>query len=381
MSGSGKRGTPKPRAKAAAPKRAIPAEAAPVAVASLAVPSEAPAPTAAPAAPPPAAPTAAPPVAAAVPVPAAPPGLAHLPLPLLVLPMGLGGLGLAWREAAVVLGAPAFLGEALLLLTALAWLLVVGAQGLRTLRYPDAMLAEFRHPVRVAFAAAPTIGLMILAGAIWPYAPGLGAGLWSMAVALHLVAAMMLLRRMLAGRGEVAMLAPPLLIPFVGNILAPVFGVRMGFIDASWMMFGVGVLLWLAVLPLLLHRLVAGPPLPLAMRPSIAIFLAPPAVGALALVALTGQAHGVALAMTGVALLLAAALLSLAGELARVPFSLSWWGVTFPTAAFAIMLMGLGFHPVFGWLALALNTVLTGWVAWRTLRVARAGVFLRPEAH
>jgi len=366
---SGKRGPTKPRA----PKRAVPGSAAPVDAPkdgpALAVPSEAvPPPVAAP-------------VIAAVPVPAAPPGLAHLPLPLLVLPMGLGGLGLAWREAATVFGAPAFLGEALLLLTALVWLLVVGAQALRALRYPDAMLAELRHPVRVAFAAAPTVGLMILAGAIWPYAPGFGAGLWGVAVALHLVVAMLLLRRVFAGRGEAAMLAPPLLIPFVGNILAPVFGVRMGYLDASWMMFGVGVLLWLAVLPLLLHRLVAGPPLPLAMRPSVAIFVAPPAVGALAVAVLTGDTHGPALAFTGVALLVAAAVLSLAGELARVPFSLSWWGVTFPSAAFAIMLMGLGFHPVFGWLALALNTGLTGWVAWRTARAARAGVFLRPEAH
>ncbi len=366
---SGTRGPAKPRT----PKRAIPGGAAPLDPPAdgqvLAVPSEA--------APPPVAA----PVMAAVPVPAAPPGLAHLPLPLLVLPMGLGGVGLAWREAAAVLGAPAVVGEALLLLTALVWLLVVGSQVLRALRYPDAMRAELRHPVRVAFAAAPTVGLMILAGAIWPYAPRFGAGLWGVAIALHLVVAMLLLRRMLAGRGEVAMLAPPLLIPFVGNILAPVFGARMGFADASWMMFGVGVLLWLAILPLLLHRLVAGPPLPLAMRPSLAIFIAPPAVGALAVVALTGQTHGVALAFVGVGLLVAAAVLSLAGELARVPFGLSWWGVTFPSAAFAIMLMGLGFHPVFGWLALALTTALTGWVAWRTLRAAQAGAFLRPEAH
>ncbi|MBU8541393.1 SLAC1 family transporter [Falsiroseomonas tokyonensis] len=360
-------GTRKPRA--AKPKQAIPAGAAPIDAPALAVPS-------APAPPPPAAP-----VVAAVPVPHAPPGIAHLPLPLLVLPMGLGGLGLAWREATVSLGAPAVLGEVALLLAALVWLVVVAGQVARGWRYPDAMLAELRHPVRVAFAAAPTVGLMILAGAAFPYAPRLGAGLWCLSVALHLVVAMLLLRRVLAGRGEVAMLAPPLLVPFVGNILAPVIGARMGFHDAAWMMFGVGTVLWLAVLPLLLHRLLAGPPLPLAMKPSIAIFLAPPAVGALAVVALTGQRDELALAFAGVALLVAAALISLAREIARVPFSLTWWGVTFPSAAFAVMLITLGFHPVLGWLALALNTGLTVWVAWRTALAARSGAFLRPEAH
>jgi tellurite resistance protein len=93
----------------------------------------------------------------------------------------------------------------------------------------------------------------------------------------------------------------------------------MGFVDASWMMFGVGLVLWLAVLPLLLHRLLAGPPLPAPLRPTLAILVAPPAVGALALVGLTGAAGGPSLALTGVALLFAAVLLSLAAELARCP--------------------------------------------------------------
>lgn len=307
--------------------------------------------------------------------------LAHLPLPLLAIPMGTGGVGLAWREAARALGAPTLIGEALLLATAALWLLLVGLQGWRALLHTEAFLAELRHPVRVAFAAAPTIGLMILSAAFWPYAPGFGALLWSLAVPLHLIVAMLLLRRVLGGRGEAAMLAPPLLIPFVGNILAPVFGARMGFLDASWMMFGLGLVLWLMVMPLLLHRLLAGPPLPPPLKPAIAIFLAPPAVGALALVALTGSTGGPVLMLAGVALLFAAVLVSLAREIAAAPFGPAWWGLTFPTAAFAILVMVLGAPALLAWTALLLTTGITGYVAWRTARAAQAGVFLRPEAH
>ena len=96
------------------------------------------------------------------------PNVAHLPLPLLAMPMGLGGVGLAWRQAATQLGAPALVGEALLALTALVWVAVVGLQLLRALRHTDALLAELAHPVRAAFAAAPTIGLMIVSAAAWP---------------------------------------------------------------------------------------------------------------------------------------------------------------------------------------------------------------------
>lgn len=315
---------------------------------------------------------------AAVPAPLRP-TLEHLPLPLLAMPMGTGGVGLAWRQAAPALGAPAAIGEALLALTVLLWVAIVVLHALRVARHPHAVLQETRHPVRVAFAAAPTIGVMIISAFLHPYAPAPAAALWSVAVALHLLVAMLLLRRVLAGRGDPMMLAPPLLIPLVGNILAPVFGVRMGFLDMSWMMFGVGLVLWLAVQPLLLYRLFAGPALPPPLVPSLVILVAPPAVGALALVALTGQAGGVVLALAGVAVLVAAVLLSLAGEIARIPFGMPWWGTTFPSAAFAIMLMATGFPAWLCWAALFGATALTGWVAWRTALAARAGVFYRPE--
>jgi tellurite resistance protein len=316
-------------------------------------------------------------------VPSAPaatrPTLAHLPFPLLAMPMGLGGVGLAWRQAQASFGAPAAIGEALLAATALLWIAVVALHLLRALRHHAAVAAEARHPVRAAFLAAPTVGLMIVAAFAHRHAPQLGAVLWSAAVALHLCVAMLLLRRIIGGGGEAGMLAPPLLIPLVGNILAPVFGAPMGFLDLSWMMFGIGLVLWLAVLPLLLHRLLAGPALPPPLRPTLCILLAPPAVAALALIALTGAAQGPPMLFTGVALLVAATLLSLAGEFAKVPFSLAWWGVTFPTAALATLLMAQGFPVWLAGPALAVTTGLTAWVAWRTVRAAVAGAFFRAE--
>jgi tellurite resistance protein len=137
--------------------------------------------------------------------------------------------------------------------------------------------------------------------------------------------------------------------------------------------------LWLAMLPLLLHRMLAGPPLPPALRPTLAILLAPPAVAGLAVIAILGQPGGLSLAFAGIALLVAAVLLSMAGELAKVPFGLPWWGVTFPSAAFAALVTAEGFPAWLCWLALLATTGLTGWVAWRTALAARAGAFFRPE--
>jgi tellurite resistance protein len=309
--------------------------------------------------------------------PEAAPGLAHLPMPLLTVPMGIGGLGLAWRQA-TDLGAPVFLGEALLLLAALSWLLVVGLHALRFSRHPASVVADLRNPVGICFAAAPTIGLMILSAGLFPYLPGMARLLWAVAVVLHLLAAMVPLRRIVTGRAEAAMIGPPLLIPFVGNIVAPIFGPRMGFVDASWAMFGVGLLLWLAALPLILHRMVAGPKLPPPLLPSLAILLAAPAAGAAALIALTGSAGGAAMALTGVALLVAAVLVSMAGDFAKVPFGPAWWGFTFPSAIFAALLAMAGFPALLCWTVLLGSTAIVGYVALRTLEAAGNGTLLRP---
>jgi tellurite resistance protein len=135
--------------------------------------------------------------------------------------MGVGGLGLMWREAARVLGVPGAIGGAVLLATALAWVAIAAGHAARALRHPDAVRAELASPVRAPFAGAASIGLMLVAAFLIPHAPGLAAALWAGAVALHLLIAALLVRRILLGGAEPAMLAPPLLLPLVGNILPP----------------------------------------------------------------------------------------------------------------------------------------------------------------
>ena len=96
---------------------------------------------------------------------AAPAGrLRHLPLALFAAPMGLCGLGLAWREAGHVFGVPAAVGEALLALAALVYAALLVLHLRRGLVHPGVLATDLRHPVRAAFAGAVSIGLMLNAG-------------------------------------------------------------------------------------------------------------------------------------------------------------------------------------------------------------------------
>jgi tellurite resistance protein len=231
--------------------------------------------------------------------------LAHLPHALFAAPMWIGGLGLAWREAAQGLGAPRMIGEVLLLVAGVLWVLIVALHGARLLRHPAALAADLEHPVRLAFAGAVTIGVMIIAGGLAPHARDLASVLWLVAVAGHVAVAGWTLRGLLVAPREAATPTPPLLMPQVGNILAPILGVGLGHPVLSWMMFGIGALLWLMLQLPLLGRLISGTVLPPRLRPTLAILLAPPAAGAVALAALTGGFGPGPLGLSGLAVLLA----------------------------------------------------------------------------
>ncbi len=299
------------------------------------------------------------------------PSLAHLPLPLLAVPLGLGGLGLAWREAWSL---P--VSEVVLALMVLAWILILGAHLLRAARHPGAALADWRNPMRCGFAGAASIGMMLTAAALTPYLPGFARGLLLLAITLHLAIGLALLARVLRGEGSNAMLVPPLMIPLVGNVLAPIFCAPLGLPMLGWMLFGVGMLLWLAVQPLLLGRLFEAP-LPPPLRPSLAILLAPSAVGALALNALGGPAPAF-LALYGLAAFTFALLVIVLRYMLGAGFTLGYWGLTFPLAAFtaatikvAPWWIGLGM--------LGLATLVIGAIALATLRLALQGALLRPH--
>ena len=313
------------------------------------------------------------------------PGLRHLPLPLFAAPMGVGGLGLAWREAGVVLGAPAAVGESLLAIATALWVGLLALHGARALRWPEALKGDLAHPIRAAFAGAVTIGLMIVAAAVAPYAPGAAQDIWWVAVVGHLAIGVLTVRELLTAPREAATLTPPLLIPLVGNVFAPILGAKLGHVGLSWGLFGIGFLLWALIQPLIMGRLATGPALPERLRPSLAILLAPPAVGCVALVNLTG-AFGPAPAMAyGLASFVYVVILGVAPKVLAGPFAVSWWAWTFPSAAFAVATL-LAAHAfasalwiALGWITLLASTAIVALVAARTIAAAQAGELLRPE--
>lgn len=143
----------------------------------------------------------------------APAALAHLPLPLFAAPMGLGGLALAWRQAAHLLGLPGAAGEMLAALALAVLALVTASYAAKALRHPRAVAADLAHPIRVVFASAATVALLVGAILVLPWSRPAGAALTAAGAALHLAIAVVLLARWIGRPTEIGHAAPTWLIP------------------------------------------------------------------------------------------------------------------------------------------------------------------------
>ena len=81
------------------------------------------------------------------------------------------------------------------------------------------------------------------------------------------------------------------LLPLVAGCFVLANGLaQFGLPDWGQFAFGAGFFSWLAIESVLLHRLYTAEPLPEPLRPTLGIQLAPPAVGGLAYVTVSGTA-------------------------------------------------------------------------------------------
>lgn len=302
--------------------------------------------------------------------------------------MGVGGLALAWRRAAKVwrLSEQPFHW---LLGLAVALFVVVGVGYLaKWVLHPQAARAELGHPIRMAFVPTITISLLVLATGLTELAPQVARVLWWMGAVGHLVATVAVLSAWF-GRPDIGMthVTPAWFIPIVGNVITPLAAPAIGNLDLAWFAFGVGVVFWLALLPLVLQRLLLHDPgLPPKMLPTLAIFIAPPSVIALSWQALTGElADPVGRITYAVTLMFVVLLTAQAPRLARLPFALPFLAYTFPLAvaasvsiAMAGALPGVGYD-VIAILLLAVATLVIAAVIARLLIAAARGQLLVPE--
>jgi tellurite resistance protein len=314
--------------------------------------------------------------------------LQHLPVTLFTTVMGLGGLTTATESVERHFDVPGYASIALLVLTAAVWLTLVVAYLTKWIRYPQAVRDELNNPIRLSFFPAISVGLLLITAALLPYSPGVTHVLWWIAVVVQLGFTLLILNRWFhSERFTVEHNSPAWFIPILANLLVPISGAPLGYVEVSYFFFAIGIVFWLPLLAISLNRSFFFAPIPQKLMPSLFILIVPPALGFIAWTAL----HGGKLDDFGIVLFYAALFMTLMvisqwRRFVGLPFALTWWAFSFPLASItlaALLYFTLVRQDFYLWLGLSLFAVLVLVVATlvvRTAALAFKGQLLKPES-
>ncbi len=314
------------------------------------------------------------------------PSLQYFPITFFALIMGMSGLTLAWQKAQAVLGLDWDVALLLLGVTATVFVLLIAALVLKSLRYIEAVKAELLHPVKVSFFPAISISCMLMGAAFATRAPAFGQLLWVLGAVAHFGLTLYVIGAWM-GRGtfKIQHMNPAWFIPAVGNVVAPIGGVGFGFFEVSWFFFSVGMLFWLVLLTIVFNRILFHDPIEARLMPSLFILIAPPAVGFVSYCHLQPELDNFGRFLFFAGLFLTFLLISQFRRFLNLPFALSWWAYSFPSAAMTIATFVMyertqvAGYQTLAIVFLAAMTALIAYLFWRTLRVTWAAKVFLPE--
>lgn len=303
--------------------------------------------------------------------------LAQFPVSFFAMVMGLAGLAIAWEKAASMLDVQLSLVPWLIGLSVLVFVLLFGVYAAKLAFHPGAVLAELRHPVRLSFMPTISISLLLLSIALLHTAPPVvSLTLWATGATVQLGFTLYIVSVWMHHQHfQIHHMNPSWFIPAVGNVLVPIAGVPLGFVEISWFFFSIGVLLWSVLMTIVFYRVLFHQSIDARLMPTLFILIAPPAVAFIAYLQLNGGLDVFAQALYFVGVFLTVLLFSQAQRFFQLDFFLSWWAYSFPLAAVSIASMrmfdqtGAAFYAYLGF---ALLTLLTGIVAMLSVSTANA---------
>ena len=311
----------------------------------------------------------------------------HFPVTMFAGILGLTGLGLAWRQASVVLGWPAFIGELICWFATGYAIAIYLLYAIKITRHPTHVYDDFYHPVRGNFITAGSMGLMLLASAAIPYSIVMAEVLWVTGAISTVALTLIIIKSWFIRQSIIKQMTPAWFIPPVGIIVAPIAGYTLGYHDLSWMMMGVGIIFWILLFTIFFNRQLFHPAISDSLRPTLFILITPPALCAIGFTILQGgYMDNAAKMMYGIALFIALLMLVKIKRFIGIPFGMPWWSYTFPMTALSMASIlyhdqdGGGISAAVAQIILVITTTMVIYVLARTLIAFANGKLFRAPA-
>ncbi len=249
--------------------------------------------------------------------------------------LGIVGMGSAWRFAARYWALPTAVGEIMLLSGAAIWLALACAFVCKWLFHREVALTEANHPIQGCFISLFPGTAMLTGMAVAPYARSMGMGLVLLGTLFQLGFAAWRSAGLWRGRHSPEATTPALYLPTVaGNFISAITLGNMGYGQWGMLFFGAGFFSWISLESAALARLRSLGELPVELRPSLGIQIAPPLVACTAYLAVNGGVGDVfAQALFGYGLLQFIFIPRLLSWIFAQPFSPAFWSFSFGVSA------------------------------------------------
>ncbi|MBN2278958.1 MAG: SLAC1 anion channel family protein [Candidatus Marinimicrobia bacterium] len=263
--------------------------------------------------------------------------LKHFPISFFAVVLGLSGYTIALQKSEAMLHFPLIISHYLMMMTFMLTAVLILFYSAKSLKYFKEVQADFSHPVRMNFTPAIFITFLLASILTLEIHKDLSKVLWLIGVFGQSTIFLSTISKWTHNTNiEVHHFNPAWFIPAVGNILVPVAGVEHFNKEISWLFFSVGLVFWIVLLTIFYNRIFFHHPLPERLLPTLFLLIAPPAVGFISYVKLTGIIDAFAKILYYFALFNLIMLIFQFDTFKKINFYLSWWAYSFPITAFTV---------------------------------------------
>ena len=299
--------------------------------------------------------------------------LQFFPIMMFATIMGLAGLTLVYRRGSEVLQIPTFISTLMMIITTIVFFTIVYLYISKIIKYKDEVKKEFSHPVRINFFAASSISTLLLSMVYRHNIDVVSQSLFFIGAALHIFFTFYTIKFWINNNLEMQHSNPAWFIPIVGNLIVPIAG--KGFVNDAvlYFYFSIGIFFWIILFAIILNRIIFHAQFMPKFMPTLFILIAPPAIGFISYIKLTGSLDFFAQILFNLGLFFTILVFVMYKNFINIKFFISWWAFTFPMAAITLAtilmyeLTNYWFYSFLAYFLMIVTTIVVLLVARQTL--------------
>ena len=299
--------------------------------------------------------------------------LQFFPIMMFAIVMGLAGLTLVYKKVSEALFLPSIIYLVMMICTTIIFFIILYFYLLKIMKHKNEVKKEFSHPIRINFFAASSISILILSMIYRNTIDPLAQIFFIVGAVFHIFFTFYTIKFWINNNLEMQHSNPAWFIPIVGNLIVPIAG--KGFIDDSvlYFYFSIGIFFWIILFSIILNRIIFHNQFAPKFMPTLFILIAPPAIGFISYIKLTGHLDFFAHILFNLGLFFTILVFVMYKNFINIKFFISWWAFTFPMAAITLAtvlmydLTHKNFHGILAYVLMTITTIIIILVARQTI--------------